>query len=115
MQVGGAARRETRTRAARPGGAGPLTLIELDSAVGCHGCVTSLDWMNHSLFAAVRQGVSGRVRLARSDVDRVFGTGAGCGGARDYVRCVRPVVRLSMCCLMNRWNGRSAGRVAVST
>ena len=27
--------------------------------------------------------VSGRVRLARSDVDRVFGTGAGCRRASD--------------------------------
>ena len=81
MQVGGAARSEARTRAARPGGARPLTLIELDSAVGCRSCLTSLHWANNSLFSAVRPGVSGRVPLARSDADRAFGTAAGCGSA----------------------------------
>ncbi len=38
-------------------------------------------------------GVSGRVRLARSDAGRVFGTGAGCRGGSDSVRCVLLVVR----------------------
>jgi hypothetical protein len=37
--------------------------------------------------------VSGRVRLARSDVDRVLDTGAGCRRASDQVGCVLPVVR----------------------
>ena len=37
--------------------------------------------------------VSGRVRLARSDVDRVSGTGACCRRAGDWVRCVLPAVR----------------------
>jgi hypothetical protein len=34
------------------------------------------------------EGVSGRVRLARSDADRVFGMGAGCRRASVYVRCL---------------------------
>ena len=38
-------------------------------------------------------GVSGRVRLARSDADRVVGTGGGCRGGNDSVRCVLLVVR----------------------
>jgi hypothetical protein len=38
-------------------------------------------------------GVSGLVRLARSGADRVFGTGAGCRGGSDSVRCVLLVVR----------------------
>jgi hypothetical protein len=33
--------------------------------------------------AGSSMGVSGRVRLARSDADRVFGTGAGCRGGSD--------------------------------
>jgi hypothetical protein len=37
--------------------------------------------------------VSGRARLAGSDADRVFCTGADCRGASDYVRCVLLVVR----------------------
>jgi hypothetical protein len=32
---------------------------------------------------AARRQVSGAVRLARSDSDRVFGTGAGCRGGSD--------------------------------
>ena len=35
-------------------------------------------------------GISGRVRLARSGADRVFGTGAGCRGGSDSV---------GVCCL----------------
>jgi hypothetical protein len=43
---------------------------------------------------AARLGsVSGGVRLARSDADRVFGTGAGCRTGSDSVRCVLLVVR----------------------
>jgi hypothetical protein len=38
-------------------------------------------------------GVSGRVRLARSGADRVFGTGAGCRFGSDSVWCVLLVVR----------------------
>jgi hypothetical protein len=38
-------------------------------------------------------GISGRVRLARSGADRVFGTGAGCRDGSDSVRCVLLVVR----------------------
>ena len=36
-----------------------------------------------ALDAGSSTGVSGRVRLARSGADRVFGTGAGCPGASD--------------------------------
>ena len=37
-------------------------------------------------------GVSGRVRLARSGADRLLGTGAGCRGGSDSLRCALPVV-----------------------
>jgi hypothetical protein len=39
-----------------------------------------------------RDGVSGRVRLGRSGADRVLGTGAGCRGGSDSVRCALLVV-----------------------
>jgi hypothetical protein len=61
------------------------------------------------------EGVSGRVRLARSDADRVLGTGADCPRASDEVRCVLPVVRQTLRWLTNRWNGRHPGRGVVST
>jgi hypothetical protein len=37
---------------------GRLSLVELDSAVGCHGCVTSLHWANDSPCAVVRRGLT---------------------------------------------------------
>ncbi len=40
---------------------------------------------------AARRGLG--VQLARSGADRVFGTGAGCRGGSDSVRCVLLVVR----------------------
>ena len=45
----------------------------------CHDCIGRTT----APCAAARRVVSGRVRLARSDVDRVFGTGAGCRRAGD--------------------------------
>jgi hypothetical protein len=46
-----------------------------------------------ALDAGSSTGVSGRVRLARSGADRVFGTGAGCRGGSDSAGCVLLVVR----------------------
>ena len=43
-------------------------------------------WVNRSPRCRQHDRVSGRVRLARSDADRVLGTGAGCRGGSDYVR-----------------------------
>ena len=54
-----------------------------DSAVGCHGCAPGLHRANHSPRRSSSTVVSGRVRPARWDVDRVFGTGAGCRRAGD--------------------------------
>ena len=51
-----------------------------------------LPWLSPGLPQSLRSSstvVSGRVRLARSDVDRVSGTGACCRRAGDWVRCVR--------------------------
>lgn len=59
-------------------GSAAASLIEPDSAVGCHRCVTSLHWVNHGRLRDGSTGVIGRVRLARSDADRGFGTGAAC-------------------------------------
>jgi hypothetical protein len=66
----------------------PLTLIGPDSAVDWHGCVAWLRAMTvlgepPHRPAQQLDGVSDRVRLARSDADRVFGTGAGCRHAGD--------------------------------
>ena len=58
--------------------------------------------------------VSGRVRPARSDAVRVFGTGVGCRGAGVEVRYVLSVVRQTSRCLTDRRNGRYDGRGVVS-
>jgi hypothetical protein len=71
----------------------PLTLIEPDFAVGLDGCVPRLHRANHSPLRSCSTVVSSRVRLARSDVDRVLDTGAGCRRASDQVGCVLRVVR----------------------
>jgi hypothetical protein len=62
-----------------------------------------------------RRCVIGRARTARSDVDRVFGTGACCRRAGVQVRCALPVVRQTSRCLPDRRNARYACPGAVST
>jgi hypothetical protein len=54
--------------------------VSLDS---CLGCVPSLHGVSHGPAQQLDGRVSGRVRLARSNADRVFGTGDGCPGASD--------------------------------
>jgi hypothetical protein len=72
----------------KPGAAWLLTLIELDSAVGCHGAGHSLHWVIHSRLRNSSSGVIGRVRLAHLDAHGVL--------VRAPVMVVR-VTRCSVC------------------
>jgi len=71
----------------------------------------------HAQSAAIRRlrCAIGWARLARSDVDQLFCMGLACRRAGVYVRCVLAVVRRPLRCLMDRRNGRYAGRGVVST
>jgi hypothetical protein len=60
------------------------TAIPLRTASACtESLPVSLASVNRSPDAGSSTGVSGGVRLARSDADLVFGTGAGCRGRSD--------------------------------
>jgi hypothetical protein len=69
-----------------------LILIEPASAVAAMAAHLDCIWPTTASSRSLTV-VSDRVWLARSDVDPVFGTGAGCRRSGDQARCVLPVVR----------------------
>jgi hypothetical protein len=92
----GAAPSAAMTRAAAATQRRLLTLVE---PIRQWGRVLSLQWVNRSPDAGSSTGVSGWVRLAGSDADRVFGTGAVCGGGSGSVWQVLLVVRRTSGCV----------------